>query len=200
VLYYAAIFPSVSQYRAINTVISCGDWAKCSKALPTSTCKCVNSGKYLRCVASFLTFFHKCSMGLQSGAYVGNGSTVRRSACPPPRDRMPLLSLASAPAGPPCRQPADRGDCSEDGEGRAAGRLQGASRVGSLVQTSAADGGERGTGADGGGRPGSNAMGLLPSAGLVQTSGPFRPRCTGRSWRGWTACIPPKRWRNWGRP
>ena len=39
------------------------------------------------------------------------------------------------------------------------------------MQTSAADGGERGTGADGGERTGSNAMGLLPSAGLVQMSG-----------------------------
>jgi hypothetical protein len=29
----------------------------------------------------FFTFFHRCSIGLKSGEYDGNGSIVKRAAC-----------------------------------------------------------------------------------------------------------------------
>jgi hypothetical protein len=51
----------------MSTEISLDVWAKCRKARSTSCCKSVNSGKCLRCVASFLTFFHRSSIGLKSG-------------------------------------------------------------------------------------------------------------------------------------
>src|SRR5256885_13030293 len=47
----------------------------------TAICKSVNSGKYLRCVASFLTFFHRYSIGLKSGEYAGSWTFVKRVAC-----------------------------------------------------------------------------------------------------------------------
>jgi hypothetical protein len=100
-------------------------------AQPSRQCHCASKG-------------HSNGLSPWPGVSTGAVPLATLPPTPTPRSRAPLPSRARAPAGPPCRPPADRRDCSEGGEGRAAGRLQGAGRIGRLGQTYAADGGERG--------------------------------------------------------